>query len=122
MKQCFKNSTTGMWDGWELEYYEGYAFHTEIQFAFMHAWNVKDGKVIDLTLKNPEEYEYYGVKFTPEQIWKEQLKHGVYGMLDIGPINVDLIRSIDEGLVEEALQISRQGNSRDGPDGVGEKP
>ena len=107
MKECFKNSTYGLWEKYEWDYYEGYAMNKRIAFPFLHAWNVKDGVLIDTTLVDPEEYEYIGVKFTQEQIWKEQLKTGVYGMLDIGMINLELLRSIDNELVEEGLRIHR---------------
>ena len=103
MKQCFRNAAHMMWVEGPMEYYEGYAMGSDIAFPFLHAWNVREGKVIDTTLKDPTKYQYLGMQFTARQLGIEQIKHQVYGMLDIGMINLDLLRSIDNDLVEEAL-------------------
>ena len=102
MKQCFRNAAQLVWEE-SMEYYEGYAMGSDIAFPFLHAWNVRKGKVIDTTLKDPTKYQYLGLRFTARQLIGEQVKHNVYGMLDIGMINLDLLRSIDNELVEEAL-------------------
>jgi hypothetical protein len=105
-KQCFRNSCAMLLNHpRQYQYYEGYAMSTRIAFPFLHAWNVRDGQVVDVTLKNPEEYEYMGVNFTERQVWQEQIKTGVYGLLETGFINVELLREIDNDLVEEALAI-----------------
>ena len=94
-----------MWDMHGIEYYEGYVIHKQLPLPILHAWNVKDGRVIDTTLKNPEEYEYMGIRFDEKTIMREQLKHEVYGLLDVGMINLELLREIDNELVEEGLAL-----------------
>lgn len=105
-KQCFRNATYGVWDH-GFEYWEGYAMGRDIQFPFLHAWNVHEGRVIDLTLREPEKYVYMGMQFTDKQIVREQMKHEVFGMLDIGIVNIDFLRELDNNLVEEALNVRR---------------
>ena len=105
MKECFANSSRMLTDHHGLTYYEGYALSDKFAFPFLHAWNVKDGKVIDTTLPDPENYQYIGIAFTEAELWHEQIKHGVYSMFDIGPINLELLRIMDNDLVEERLKI-----------------
>ena len=113
MKQCFRNAAQLVWEE-SMEYYEGYAMGSDIAFPFLHAWNVRKGKVIDTTLKDPTKYQYLGLRFTARQLIGEQVKHNVYGMLDIGMINLDLLRSIDNDLVEEALAVRPLRSKRQG--------
>lgn len=123
IKECFRNSAVALQKYSELEYYEGYAMSRKFQFPFLHAWNVADGKVVELTLRNPVDYEYYGVYFTRQQIWTQQAKTMVYGMLDIGVINIPLLRLIDNELVnealDEALRFSRARSQGSTDDGMG---
>lgn len=103
MKECFRNTSHRLLRVPHSDYYEGYAMSDEFQFPFLHAWNIEEGRVVDLTLKDPEKYQYLGMKFSEKVLWHEQVKHGVYGILDPGMINLDLLRSIDNDLVEKAL-------------------
>jgi hypothetical protein len=70
----------------------------------LHAWNVIDGRVIDVTLRKADEYEYLGVHFPTRTLRTEIVKRGVYGLLDTGRgINVPLIKQIDAPLVRDLL-------------------
>jgi hypothetical protein len=102
-KMCFRNSTRGLHEN-DMKYFEGYAMHREIEFPFLHAWNVKGGKVVDLTLPEPEKYEYIGLDLT-KYVNSELLKNQVYGLLDPGVINLELLRKIDGRLVDEGLSV-----------------
>jgi hypothetical protein len=108
MKMCFRNSANITLDArLGSDYYEGFAMHREMMFPFLHAWNVRDGKVIDTTLRDPEQYQYLGLRFTLRQLISVLAETQVYGLLDPGMINIKLLRSIDDGLVEEAMAVRR---------------
>lgn len=97
-KQCFYNACRLMDRG--LEYYEGYVWSARFPFAIHHAW-VQDGyTLIDPTLSEPQKHVYWGVRFDREVVLREQVKSGVYGVLDQGVgINMRLIDEIDPALV-----------------------
>lgn len=64
-KECFKNSYKVAYiEG--LDYYEGYYYFEDIGLITEHGWNVKDGKVIDVTsvLLKTKPIEWYGVKIS----------------------------------------------------------
>src|ERR1700744_3099784 len=56
-KYCFDNSQRLMRKRKNLRYFEGYATHNDIGFAFHHAWCVDlSGRIVDVTLEHPEAY------------------------------------------------------------------
>lgn len=105
MKECFANSARVVP---EYEYWEGFAMSPDLPLAFLHAWNVRGGKVVDRTLREPEKYHYLGMRFPPETLWKYQLKTNVFGLLDIGWIKVPLLREIDNDLVDQCVEVSKR--------------
>lgn len=107
-KMCFRNSAL-LCVNKGLDYYEGFALHRERPwFPFLHAWNVDAaGRFVDVTLLNPEEYDYLGIRFPLETLCRELLKSQVYGILDTGLVNVDLCRDIDAAVVAEATAIRK---------------
>jgi hypothetical protein len=107
IQQCFRNSQrlallSGL--GGEpgepdrLVYVEGYATSERIQgFPVMHGWLEINGKVVDLTWRcepagrgrladramglYPQQREYVGVGFSPQQVKNFALETGLYGSL-----------------------------------------
>ncbi len=72
-----RNNTTGkltLLTKGKYKYYEVFALDKELPIPIEHAWNVKDGNVIDLTyeqfVKNQENIEYFGVE-VPYDFLKE---------------------------------------------------
>ena len=67
---CFYNAQAlALFHG--AEYWEGYAM-TELGIPIEHAWNVKNGRIIDLTWKDAAT-EYFGVKVPTDYIRKRWL-------------------------------------------------
>jgi len=84
-KQCFENSTHLVIDRDGLRYVEGYAMREDICFPFLHAWCIdRDGRVVDVTLTEPEKYQYVGIVLTRTKLLAEMMKNTYYGVLDSG--------------------------------------
>lgn len=105
-KECFKNAMDFMMEGplkrrtaGTYTYVEGLAMRLDFGMLIHHAW-VEDEKhnVLDLTWREPETALYYGVPFTLQQLVDETSRTGVYGLLDTGMYNVDLMFRIDPAL------------------------
>lgn len=82
-KMCFKNATHLAVSQPNLHYVEGYTLIPGLPLLIHHAWCIgPDGKVIDNTIKNPENHEYMGVVISRMELATEltRLKH--YGILD----------------------------------------
>ena len=104
-KECYTNATQVVLgasihrpDG-DLEYVEGYAMRNDIMFPFQHAWVLVDGeRVLDPTLRDPHNYQYFGVPFSPEFLYEETMKNGYYGLYcpDGIAINVELFEKFDK--------------------------
>ena len=84
MKECFYNAQK-LSSISKFQYVEGYVL-SGIPFAISHAWNVINGKVIDVTLAHrngdkviagilPEGWAYFGVDFPVKEIMKIWLQH-----------------------------------------------
>lgn len=99
-KLCFMHSARLALEDARLTYVEGYARVRGTSFAFEHAWvSGADGRVIDVTLKNPEHVEYVGVPFDQATLGAQLSASGVYGLFDHGRgINVELLFSRDPEL------------------------
>jgi hypothetical protein len=82
-KACFKNAThLAIFDS-RLTYVEGYISMYGVPIE--HAWVVKDGFVIDPTIKDNKDgriTEYFGVPFITEYVEKACKANGIYGLLD----------------------------------------
>ena len=63
-KSCFRNALLASLVTSDLEYYQGYYITAGIPIPLEHAWNIKDGVVIDFTAEKfgIEVVEYFGVK------------------------------------------------------------
>jgi hypothetical protein len=62
-KACFYNARGLVLAAKGLEYCEGYVLRADLGIPIHHAWAVKAGKVIDPTLRDPENCEYLGITF-----------------------------------------------------------
>jgi hypothetical protein len=109
-KQCFANAARlGALDHKTLRYVEGYAVADNLPIAFHHAWAIDaDDQVIDVTLKNPENYQYMGVVVSFDEVWHEVSRQGFFGLFDGGytGINIEWMLKRDPGLqpvVEEII-------------------
>jgi hypothetical protein len=101
-KMCYSNSTKLFLSEHNMAYYEGFAMDPEMGLPISHAWNVRGGfQVIDLTLKEPEKYQYIGYCFPEDVLTAELVKNKVYGLLNVNEMyNVDLLRRLDPELFE----------------------
>jgi len=109
-KQCFQNATHLVTDHTDLRYVEGYAMHKDIQFPFLHAWAIDPvGRVIDITLREPEDYEFMGIALTRHQLWQALHKKQVYGLFDHGfGMNYQWMFEVDPGLKDEVEPFMKQ--------------
>lgn len=112
-KQCFSNATRAvLFLDQPVTYCEGIAMSTRLGLPIHHAWCVTDeGVVLDQTWSHPEEAVYMGVKFDREELQRETLRLGSYGLLDTGVgLNAGLMFRIDpplQGIVEEISRRTR---------------
>lgn len=78
-KECFRNSQLFAFHDESLQYWEGFAFREIL--PFQHAWLVKDGEVIDVTLemvdkkfKQEEKSSYFGLHISTEFMQRQMVK------------------------------------------------
>lgn len=93
-KLCFMNAYHHAADN-DLEYVEGYVLIPNIPFLIHHAWCCEKGDdtPIEVTIKNCEDHEYFGIEFDVYTVGQEIAKNQVYGILDTGyGINIDLMK------------------------------
>jgi len=95
-KECFSNATHYLQRN-PGTYVEGYVLRPGL-IPIHHAWVEIDGKAMDPTLEDAEECSYVGVPFETKVLHGELVKNGVYGLLDTGMINLDLIFRLDPEL------------------------
>jgi hypothetical protein len=108
-KLCFMNASQAMLYG--LDYHEGFVLRDSLPLAIHHAW-VQDGdRVIDPTLSDAEHCQYIGVLFSPAAVYEQQMRLGIYGLLDTGVgANTALIYARDPELraIAEAVIKTRE--------------
>jgi hypothetical protein len=95
-KQCFYNAGEYAGRGPEYgNYVEGYAAYVD-QPLFHHAWLSLDGETaIDVTLRDPKKYVYFGIEIPTYLVSKLLLRRGHFGVLDpFDPSLVDELRAI----------------------------
>jgi hypothetical protein len=88
-KQCYANSqkhllaTAWRSDAAVLTYVEGWAIHALTGgFAMLHGWLVdRDGRVLDLTWKQPQGSIYFGVPFRDEYVRRQVRDRMLWGSL-----------------------------------------
>lgn len=85
-KQCFANSQAELMDNPDkFTYVEGIAIQPSIGLPIHHGWLVdKEGKVLDLTWKEPESAIYLGVPFDYKFVLDNMIKSKSYSSLFIG--------------------------------------
>jgi len=67
-KACFYNARQLVRGSRTLTYCQGYAMNNTLVFPFEHAWALDArGRVIDPTLAEPDQYQYYGIAL--ERSW-----------------------------------------------------
>jgi hypothetical protein len=96
--ECFRNATvySRTYGG---EYVEGYVFKPNLPILIHHAWAAEGGQVIDPTLRDNAEAQYFGVRFNRKLVLQTTMRQGFYGMLDTGlGLNTKLMFGIDPGL------------------------
>lgn len=96
-KMCFMNATHYALESC-LPYMEGFCVRDDIGLPFHHAWCEDAGTIVDPTLKEPHRYRYLGVEIPPKDLKASMVKHGVYGVLDYGMINIDYLFERDPEL------------------------
>lgn len=111
-KHCFSNTANWILSrkgkGWT--YVEGYALRPMLGMLMHHAWCENDkGHVLDLTWREPEHCQYYGVRFTNEELRQELIRNEVYGLLiPFDMYNDELMFRKDPGLkgiVQEIIRV-----------------
>lgn len=71
--QCFYNA----WRMKDFSYVEGWVRDRNSNFEFVHAWNFhSEHGCIDFTMKNPQEYEYFGVQIDRSLVFSLGIKFG----------------------------------------------
>lgn len=99
-KECFKNSSDISLMH-NLLYVEGFAIRKSLNYPIHHAWNVdSENRVIDSTWNNSSDCEYYGIIFTKDVLSKQLYKNKVYGLLDIGTLNINLMKKMDKEICQ----------------------
>jgi hypothetical protein len=106
IKSCFRNATIYSREHGG-EYVEGYVMRPDLPILIHHAWVATDGHVIDPTLRDSDEAQYFGVAFDQKTVGRTTMKQGFYGMLDTGlGLNTKLMFGIDPELkaIVEAIR------------------
>lgn len=108
-KECYSNAARLVFDKPGLRYVEGYVWRNDLPLAIQHAWCIDaKGRVIDVTLKDPERCQYMGIACIRGELWEELQKTGYFGLLDSGfGLNTDWMFKIDPDLKDIAEGIMR---------------
>ena len=80
--QCFNNALAVACTKPDCRYVEGFVMREDVAYIIHHAWVVVDGKVLEPTVKDPENLQYFGVPFDANTAWKETVANGYYGLFD----------------------------------------
>jgi len=89
-KMCYRNAAQLSLER-GFPYVEGFAVHNDL-IAVFHAWCINDEQeVVDNTWRYPECSLYRGVVIPREILLREISARRIYGVLDYGMINLDLI-------------------------------
>jgi hypothetical protein len=86
-KMCFKNAFGQMFRA-GFEYVEGFAMSRTYEgFTFHHAWTFDKSdptRALEATLRDPANYQFFGVVLPSDMVLEEVVKQKVYGVLDTG--------------------------------------
>lgn len=99
-KECFKNATEAALRTLDSVYVEGFFMRPDLPILIHHAWIEVDGFVVDNTILNNEDAQYFGVAFEREEMLEETMKNEVYGLLATPMINIDLMVRRDPGIAD----------------------
>jgi hypothetical protein len=91
-KMCFRNAWFVVRRRPALRYCEGFVSHRYLPFPIHHGWAIDaENRVIDPTLRDPEDHVYVGVPIEREDAMRRQATEKVYSMFinDVGVINAD---------------------------------
>lgn len=82
-KACFMNAARLVVDSPTAIYVEGYAMHKEFGLPMLHAWIERrdDGAAFEVTYDDPDNFEYFGIRYQTEFLLKQMVKHKVWGIL-----------------------------------------
>lgn len=112
-KMCFRNAFETIRRDKGLHYIEGYAMNKQIGFPFHHAWVAKDDVAYDPTLKDPDNYEYFGVEFDRVFVMHEVAQSEFYCLLDHAyhGTNLELMKRHDPkfgAIIDKLLDENRR--------------
>lgn len=108
-KQCYRNATRYVLfnpgSGWE--YFEGYAI-SGLGFPMMHAWCEREGRVLDLTWRDPDRCFYKGIRVPADMLRDKVMRARCYGAFtdQIGYPDYEFMRLI-EPRVEDMVESYR---------------
>jgi hypothetical protein len=99
-KECYANAARLVGEKPGLRYVEGFVWRDSLPLAIQHAWCIDaKGRVIDVTLGDPEKCQYMGIAVIRAELWDELRKTGYFGLLDSGlGLNTEWMFKIDPGL------------------------
>jgi len=82
-KACFENAAkVVMLSPKEYTYAEGVMMMPNIPLSIHHAWLVdRSGNVVDPTIKDNRGYQYMGCEFSSDEVMRELVENGYYGLL-----------------------------------------
>lgn len=83
-KECFSNAARlVLASEGEAIYVEGYCMSKKFGLPILHAWieRREDGAAFEVTLDDPENYEYFGIRYQTEFLVTEMVEHRVWGIL-----------------------------------------
>lgn len=101
-KQCFMNAAHYSHMMPHYDYVEGFMWREGFPLLIHHAWCTDaDNNVIDPTLVDPENCQFFGLMIPQDELNAELIRNGVYGLFDPGRgYNTDLIFQRDPELKE----------------------
>jgi len=80
-KECYANAAALALNDDSLGYAEGYAYNNELQWPFLHAWCIRDGRVVDNILRHPGDFDYLGILIPKMRLIENERETGTYGVL-----------------------------------------
>lgn len=82
LQECYANAAMlALKDDPAASYAEGYAYKSDLLSPFLHAWCVRDGRVLDNTLHHPEDFDYFGIVISKAKLIENERATGTYGVL-----------------------------------------
>ncbi len=96
-KECFRNAARLVIDSPTAIYVEGYCMSKKFGLPILHAWIERrdDGAAFEVTFDDPENFEYFGIRYQTEFVLKQMCKHKVWGVLGGHPATArDLLSGV----------------------------